>query len=181
MLGASDPNEVVMSFDILFKPCRFTGKPAVKKNPFTGEDQTVVPDEPLSPAELRAVRQVLKRPAGHGPDVFGCHVVRLADGSQAEVFASDLATGCMVVLRGLTAGLLRFLFDLLKAGNWVMIPVMAEAVAITTSPGSMKGVPEDFPRVVVCNSTEELGTLLAGGFRDWKKYRDQVVGDKPGE
>jgi hypothetical protein len=173
-----------MSFDILFKTCRRTGKPVVRKNPFTGKDQTVVPDEPLSPAELKAVKQVLKRAAGRGPDVIGCHVVRLPDGSQAEVFATELANGCVVVLRGFTARLLRFLFDLLKAGDWVMIPVMEEAVAITTSPGSMKGVPTDFPRVVVCNSAEELGTLLSGGVRAWEQNRDHVVGDvrgQPGE
>jgi hypothetical protein len=167
-----------MSFDILFKTCRRTGKPVVRKNPFTGKDQTVVPDEPLSPAELHAVEQVLERATARGPDEFGCRVVRLADGSEAEVFASQPATGCMVALRGFTADLVRLLFDLLKAGNWVMLPVLEEAVAITASPGPMKGVPKDFPRVVVCNSAEELGTLLAGGFRDWKDYRDQVVGDR---
>jgi hypothetical protein len=176
--------EAVMSFDILFKTCRRTGKPVVRTNPFTGKDQTVVPDEPLSPAELNAVEQVLGRASASDPDEFGCRVVRLADGSEAEVFTSEPATDCMVALRGLTADLVRFLFDLLQAGNWVMLPVMEEEVAITTSPGSMKGTPENFPRVVACNSAEELGTLLSGGVRAWEKYRNHVVGDvrgQPGE
>ena len=33
-----------MSFDIFFQTGRFTGKPVVKKNPFTGEAQTVLPE-----------------------------------------------------------------------------------------------------------------------------------------
>jgi hypothetical protein len=168
--------EAVMSFDIFFQPCRFTGSPVVKKNPFTGDPRSVLPNEPLSATELKAVQHVLKRANAHGPDEHGCYVVQLDDGGGAEVFGSELATGCMVALGGMTVDLLQFLFDLLKAGNWVMLPAMEDAVAIMTSPGCLKGTPDDFPRVVVCKSAAELGVLLSNGVQAWEKYRDQVVG-----
>lgn len=156
-----------MSFDIFFQPCRFTG-----------DAQAVLSNEPLSPAELKAVQQVLERADAHGPDQHGCYVVQLDDGGGAEVFSSSgLASGCMVALGGITADLLQFLFELLDAGNWVMIPAMADTAAITTAPGSLKGVPGDFPRVVVCSSAQDLGILLADGVQAWEKYRAQVVAD----
>ncbi|HEY7158723.1 MAG TPA: hypothetical protein VH575_32565 [Gemmataceae bacterium] len=164
-----------MSFDIFIQPCRFAGSPIVKRNPFTGEAQSVLPNEPLNTAELKAVQQVLKRAKACGPDEHGCYIVQLSDGGEAEVFGGELAMGCMVALRGMTADLLQFLFDLLKAGNWVMLPAREDAVAIATSPECLKGIPDDFPKVIVCSSTEEFGTLLTKGVQAWEKYRDQVV------
>jgi hypothetical protein len=166
-----------MSFDIFFQTGRFTGKPVLKKNPFTGEAQTVLPEETLNAAEITAVRQALKRVAPQGPDEHGCYVVELADGGGAEVVASKLQTGCMVALRGITPNLIDFLYELLKAGNWVMLPVMEDAVAITASPRGMKGVPDDFPTIVACNSADDMGVLLTKGVKAWQKYRDQVGGD----
>src|SRR5262249_48761313 len=122
-----------MSFDIFFQTARFGGKPVVKRNPFTGVSVSVIPQEPLRAAEVKAVRQVLKRVGARGPDEHGCYVVELEDGGAAEVFGDGMESGCMVALRGITPDLTRFLFDLLKAGNWVMLPAMEPAVAVTTS------------------------------------------------
>ena len=57
-------------------------------------------------------------------------------------------------------------------------PLMEDAVVITTSPGSIWGIPADFPRIVVCNSVDELAVLLAGGIQTWKKSRVQVTGER---
>ena len=165
-----------MSFDIFFQPSRFGATPVEKQNPFTGQMKPVLPIEPLNAAEVRAVQAVLDKATTRGPDVFGRHVVAFEDGGGAEVFASDLETGCMVALRGITPGLLHPI-DLLKAGNWGMIPAMEDTAAIVPSLESAKGVPDDFLPIVVCDSADELGVLLSGGFGTWKKYRDQVVGD----
>jgi hypothetical protein len=59
--AVSSTQEIAMSFDIFFKTARYTGAPVVKKNPFTGEDQTIIPSEPLTAAEERAVREVLEK------------------------------------------------------------------------------------------------------------------------
>ncbi len=164
-----------MSFDIVFQTCRFAGSPIEKTNPIKGMARSVLPQEPLTADELKSVEHVLQRANARGPNAHGCYVVQFGDGGRAEVFGSELATNCMVAIRGITGDLLQFLFDLLEAGNWVMIPVMEDLAAITTSPESMKRIPDDFPRVVGCNSPKELGALLAGGVQAWQKYRDQIV------
>ena len=82
----------------------------------------------------------------------------------------------MVALRGITPDLLQFLYDLHKAGNWVMLPTIEDPVAVTTSPKHLKGIPEGFPKIVICNSGEELGLVLTSGVKAWQQYRDQVVG-----
>lgn len=126
---------------------------------------------------MRAVRQVLERAGARGPDEFGCYVVDFRDGGEAEVYADRMETSCMVAIRGTTPDLLDFLFNLLQAGYGVMLPAMEDTVAITTSPASLKGLPDDFPRVVTCDSADGLGVLLAKGVRAWRTYRDQVVDD----
>ncbi len=165
-----------MSFDIFFQPCRYSGKSVTKKNPFTGQVQSVLESDPLTSAEVKAVRAVLTKAGAKQPDEFGCYAVRVADGGEAEVFGEDLAESCMVALRGLTPGLVTFLMDLLKAGNWVMLPAMEGNPAITASPDHLKGIPKGFPEVTTCTSADGLGVLLSGGFGAWKTYRDQVVG-----
>jgi hypothetical protein len=166
-----------MSFDIFFMPCRFGDRLIEEKNELTGETRSVLPNEPLTADELKAVEEVLEEATVRGSGDPGYYVVRAKDGGEAEVFASDLGHGCMVALRGITPGLLGSLINLLKAGNWCMVPIMEDNVAIVPSLRAVKSVPDDFPQIVVCDSGEELGTLLSGGFCAWKKYRDQVVGD----
>ena len=71
--------------------------------------------------------------------------------------------------------LLQFLLDLLRAGNWVMVPAMQDTRAIAASSSAFQKVPEKFPELVVCESREEIRLLLSEGFETWKAYRDQVV------
>jgi hypothetical protein len=165
-----------MSFDLFFQACRSGTQPVERKNPVTGEVQTSVPVEPLSAEDVRAIRGVLARAGAREPDEFGCFVVELGDGGGAEVFARDLANGCMVALRGLTPDLLQFLYDLLAAARWVLLPAMEGNPAVVKSPGLASGFADDFPEVV-CGSPEELGALLSGGYDAWRKYRDQIVGE----
>ena len=164
-----------MSLDIFFQSARFTGKSAIKKNPFTGEAMTVNPAEPLTAAEVKALRTVLKQVHAKGPDDDGCYAIDLKDGGTAEVYADKLKSGCMISLGGITPDLSQFLLDFLKAGNWVMLPAMEDAVAIAASPECVKGVPDDFPRLVICNSAKEVAVLLTKGVKAWQKYRNQVV------
>lgn len=163
-----------MSFDIFFQTCRYTGQTKTVKNPFTGQDVVSTESEPLTAAEVKAVREVLARYRPSDPlddDVR----VRMPDGSEAEVFGKNLESSCMVALRGLTPALSQFLFELLQAGNWVMLPAMDDDVSITTAPDRVAGLPDDFPRLVECRSAQELHQLLTGGVQAWERYRDQVT------
>jgi hypothetical protein len=166
----------VMSFDLFYQPCRSGTESVERKNPFTGQIQTSLPVEPLSAEDVRAIQAVSAGVSARGPDEFGCFVVELGDGGGAEVFASDLETGCMVALRELTPDLLRFLYDLLAAANWVLLPAMEGNPAIVKSPGLACGFAENFPEVV-CSSPDELEEILSSGFDAWRSYRDRVVGE----
>ena len=77
---------------------------------------------------------------------------------------------------GLSPDCLQFLIDLLKAAEWVMLPAMEGNPAIVTSPGLASEFSDSFPEVV-CNSPEELGAVLSGGYESWERYRDQVMGE----
>lgn len=164
-----------MSFDIFFQTVRYNGGQVVTKNRFTGQTISEPASDPLTAAELKAVRNVLKQVDAKGPDEFGCYVVQFPDGGAAEVFANELETGGMVALRGMTPDLTRFLFDLLRAGNWVMLPAMEDSVAMTTSPNNITGAPDDFPKIVTVSTADEVDVLLSKGVKAWQKYRDRVM------
>lgn len=162
-----------MSFDLHFQPCRFDGTTEQRYNPFTKQLQDVPRNEPLSAEEVSAVLDVLKR-AGAQPDE-GCHLVRFADGSVAEIFADDLAAGCMVAIRGagVTPALAQLLFDILVAGRWVLLG--EEDVVLAPSHDCLKGTPKDFGQVVVARSADDVGAVLSGGFEAWRKYCARVT------
>jgi hypothetical protein len=166
-----------LSFDIFFQPCRYTIG-LVDQKGRTEEDRSVLTNEPLNGGELEAVQATLLKVRANGPDEHACYVVAFSDDGGADVFASKLANGCMVAIRGMTPQLVQFLFDLLVAGKWVMLPIMAETVAITYSMGNVFGIPYGFPTIVECASAEELGVILSEGVQAWERYRDKVVGQK---
>jgi hypothetical protein len=131
----------------------------------------------LTDDEYAAVQQVLKNANASNLDEFGAIIVKFADGGYAEIQADDLRLSCMISVSGMTTSLVSFLFQFLKAGNWVMLPVMEDSIAITATPELMTGTPADFPQVITCKSADELEMLLSKGLKAWEKYRDQVVGD----
>jgi hypothetical protein len=167
-----------MSFDIFFQPCRFGQVAVEQRNPFTGKATNVFPAESLTPDEMAAVRNVLARVNAPGGNQRDYYRVELNDGGSAEVYAANLEKGCMVALRGITSDALQFLFDILSAGNWSMLPAMEDSRAIALSSESFKNLPEGFPPTVLIQSPAELGILLKDGFEAWKAFRDRVVQSK---
>jgi hypothetical protein len=165
-----------MSFDLSFQSRRTSSELVERKNPLTGKMILVHPPIPLTAGELKAVKKLFKTSRAKKPDEFGCHVVEFEDGGHAEIFASRLATGgCMAAVRGLTPDLLRFLFEMLRAADWVMLPAMEGNPAITSSAVSIEWLSADVPRVG-CSSPEDLGLVLTRGVEAWRQYRDKVVG-----
>ncbi|HQU44202.1 MAG TPA: hypothetical protein PK867_15385 [Pirellulales bacterium] len=167
-----------MSFDIFFQPFRYGKQTVEVENPFTGEVQSTHANEPLTPAELKAVEAVIRGADARTPGQSDHYAIELEDGGSAAIFSGGLERGCMVAIHGLTPNLTEFLFGLLKAGNWAMLPAMEDTVLITTSPGSMKGIPDGFPELVVCESVEELDVLLSRGVHAWQKLRDRLFGSQ---
>jgi hypothetical protein len=153
-----------VSFDIFFQPCRF------------GADNPATDQNRLTADETAAVLQILNTSSTAGGDE-GSWTLVTDDGGEAEVFAADLQRGCMVALRGMTAGVRQLLFDILGAGNWVMLPIVEENIAIKTTETLLTDLPSDFPQVVDCGSAGELNVLLEGGYQAWAKYRNQILGN----
>jgi hypothetical protein len=75
--------------------------------------------------------------------------------------------------RGLSPKLTQFLFDLLQAGNWVLLGT-ADNPTVATSPDRLANLPPELSPGKVCHSADELATFLTRGFTSWEKYRDQA-------
>ena len=171
-----------MSFDIHYHTCNLGTRKAKRKNPFTGKMQSMPVDDGLTDAERAAVRKLLKSGGAAKPDEFGCYAVEFKDGGSAEVFASELAgseqcDGLMVSLHGLTPAVVRFLFELCRAGNMSATPIMEDEVVVVVSEAQRLRVQGRWPEAIVAGSPEELSRLLSGGVTAWQAYRDQVVGE----
>ena len=111
-----------MSFDIYYQTCNLGTGTARRKNPFTGEVESVTVDDGLSTSKRAAVGTLLRSSGATGPDRFGCYVLDLPDGGSAEVFARGLDgaksfDGFMIAARSLTPGLASFLWELCRAGK----------------------------------------------------------------
>ncbi len=167
-----------MSFDVHFQPCRYDGTTRERMNPFTKKLQTVPHNQPISSGEISAVLAVLARAGATGPDEHGCRLVHVGDGGRAEIFGGDDGDGCMFAIRGagVTSLLAQLLFEVMVAGNWVLMESGEDDVVIAPSLECLMGKPPNFGQVVVAASGEEVRALLSGGFSAWKKYRDSVIG-----
>jgi hypothetical protein len=163
-----------MSFDISCSPWKLDDKESLVTNPFTQEVTSQRMGKPLSPSELKAVKALFKKVKAKESVDDGFYSIDFRDGGSAEVFTEDLATGCMVALRGITHDVLTFLVGLAQAGNWVMRVPMEEPLEIFPSDESSKANPPASLTRVVCDSPDQLEILLTKGFRAWKHYRDQV-------
>jgi hypothetical protein len=143
------------------------------------------PPEAEPETARRQVREVLQRQAHSGPDEFGFFVIDFPDGCSLEFSAKGLAgpgdfTGCAFHIRGMSPLLVRFMFEVAKAGQFVILPAMEPFVPILTAAHQRDKLPpdllQDCPEPVVCQSADELAALLGEGYTSWKRYRDQVVG-----
>jgi hypothetical protein len=127
---------------------------------------------------LSAVKTVLDEAKTTSTGDDGCYLVVFQDGGAAEIFVSNLRNGFMVAVRNdFTPSLLDFLYQLLKAGKMLMCPTAEDPMTIGASDSSFREAPDDVPRQIVCNSSEELQILLSKGIEEWRRFRDQVIGE----
>lgn len=141
---------------IAFIPDRYEGTIA-RPNPFTGVLQYFPSPQPINEAEVAAVRAVLRGANASEPDDKGACTVRFSDGHEATVLVASLATYCVVTKEGdLTAALVRFLFDILVAGNWVIDCGEQKLAATLSNHNGLR--PED---VVLTSTVEELAAQLS--------------------
>ena len=157
-----------MSFDVFFEPCRYDGTTERRVNPFTKQVQEIPNNRSLTDREVEAVMNVLDRAGARAPDDQGCRAVRFPDGGSAEIFTNDCARRCMVSIHdNVTPSLAQLLFDVMVAGDWVIIPAGSDAdgvgdedVVVAPSTECVANAPSFYGRVVVAESAAGLNTLL---------------------
>ena len=117
------------------------------------------------------VLAILRNTEFSGPDNFGFYVVKFPDGQDVEFSAKGLQgsgefMSCSFQIRGMSPNLVRFILEVARAGDMVMLPAMEDFVPILSRPEQRKELPEDLasnePEPVVCGSPEELESLLSG-------------------
>jgi hypothetical protein len=133
--------------------------------------------------DRRPVRKVLAAATHRGPDDVGFYIVAFPDGVEVEFSAKGLEsgesfTGCAFHIRGFGDGLMKFMLDIARAGDMVIIPAMEGNPLVLVSEEQKKNVPADLQesfQSIVVRSPAELGAVLSGGFEGWSAYRDQVL------
>jgi hypothetical protein len=143
------------------------------------------------PAQVdrEAVLAVLKTAKFNGPDDFGFYIVEFPEGGDVEFSAEGLQgsgdfADCAFHLGGISRHLVKFMFEVAKAGDMFILPAMEDFVPILTRAEQRVELPpelaENYPEPVLCESAEELESLLSGGYNGWKKYRDKVLRENRG-
>ena len=119
-----------------------------------------------------------------GPDDCGFYIVKSSDGVDVELSAKGLDgaarfTGCAFHIHSMSPHLVRFILEIAKAGDMVVLPLMEDLVPILSSPEQKQQLPSHFvqdgPEPVFCELTAELESLLSPGYAGWQKYRNQML------
>jgi len=134
-------------------------------------------------ADRMPVREVLSETAFRGPDEFGFYVVAFPGGGDVEFSAKGLEsqepfTDCAFHIRGFSDGLMKFIFDVARAGDMVILPAMKGNPLVMVSESQAREIPSDLRdgfRPIVVRSGQELAAVLSGGFEGWAAYRDQIL------
>ncbi|MAT13853.1 MAG: hypothetical protein CMJ46_01120 [Planctomyces sp.] len=167
-----------MSFDIFYMSSHFASEYTEQRNKVSGEVQSVRQNLPLTSAEISAVQELIQTARVKSNEEVSCDYLGFPDGGYAELYASDINFGFMLVIRsGFSPNLLNFLYRLLEDGNLLLCFPSEDLVMVGAKESSFDEAPEGMPPKVVCNSPEELGMILADDLDAWKRYRDHVVGE----
>jgi hypothetical protein len=163
-----------MSFDIFCQPSRY------QKTTTPAKEDSALPDhivsDPLRADEVRAVLDVLtKHGLRNSESNPGSYNIEFDDSGVGDLFAENLEMGCMIAVRKYSPKMANFLFELLCAANWHMLPVNVGYMAIATSAAYLTDLPDDYPEVHICKTAEEIGMLLSDGYLAGKSYRDDIL------
>jgi hypothetical protein len=137
----------------------------------------------LVDADRKAVCAALARWGWDGSEESP-YLVGTPDGHGAEFWAKELHGGGRFVggnleLRGFGTVLCRLILDLAKAGPFSISHDGDSGVIILVSEGQRANLPPDLandPKVMVCETAEELEAAIDGGFERWREFRDAACG-----
>src|SRR5690349_6604243 len=94
------------------------------------------------------VRSLLEATRFKGPDESGFYIVHFPDGTHVEFSAEaldgpDEFNNCAFHIRGLSHDLVKFIFDIAKAADMVILPAMEDFVPILSSAKQRRTLPPD--------------------------------------
>ena len=133
---------------------------------------------------------VLATQTHKGPDDFGFNRVVYEDGTTVEFNACghdgrEPISGCAFHIRGTSPELFEFVFEVARAGDFVIFncqgddsadsPVLI-LVCLGQESELPRGIVGQYETRPVCESGKMLGNLLFTDFEDWREYRGRVVG-----
>jgi hypothetical protein len=125
--------------------------------------------------DWQAVQDALYRFGLRPEQVADGREIEVADGGRAEVDID--AEGAAFFIRGgaLTPALSRFVWEVASAGRAVVLATMNPMPAALTDASQREHLPADLDATpVLCDSADELHSLLKSGFDDWTKYLASV-------
>ncbi|MCA9441346.1 MAG: hypothetical protein KC964_11100 [Candidatus Omnitrophica bacterium] len=134
-------------------------------------------------ADRRDVLDVLATVDYDGPDKYGSYHVAFPDGVVVEFDASGLEseesfTGCAFCRCGFGDDLVKFIFDVARAGDMVIMVPMEPAPMFLISEDQKAGVPpdllENFQPILV-RSPDEIADAIQLGFEQWAAYRERCL------
>jgi hypothetical protein len=159
-----------MSFDIYFVPSRESCQIVERRNPLANELESV---RILDAESLAAVAATLTQHGAKKTAEAGL-VLSTRDGGRADVFLTK--ESCMFAVRsGLTPNVAALLFDVLRAGQWLMFAASGEDVIAATE-ADAEILPEDAGAVRIAHSADDIVQLLHAPLEQWDKIREKVVG-----
>jgi hypothetical protein len=158
-----------MSFDVSLLPWRFEGTTR-RLSPFTAELTEFPKPAPHTQEQHARIEAVLRAAGGEG---LSSRRIALGDGGAAEFSCGDLADGCALEVRGqgITPQLAQLIFDLMMAGDWVLV---TDAIALAPSVACLNA-PESHGAASVPADASELRGHLASGFEVWRSYANSVT------
>lgn len=134
-----------------------------------------------SQVRRQPVLAVLLRTTYRGPDKFGYYHVEFSDGGHVEFSASGLESnepfdGCAFNIRNFGDDLLRFILEVARAGDMVVLPAMESSPLIFVHAEQKVHVPADMVEnfhPIEVQSIEELRKILVDGFQAWWELRER--------
>jgi hypothetical protein len=133
-------------------------------------------DLPRQPVRSLLENQVFQQT---GEDYYD---IRFPDGSHVECSATGLSgpgnfDSCVFYIRGMSDAIVSLAFEIARTAGCVMIPTMENNPCIMVDTNQRTELPSNFNLPIVeCQSAEQLGRLLGGGYKNWSRDRDQVIG-----
>ena len=169
-----------MSFDLHLHTCRLGKRVRKSINPFTNEPILVPIDRGLNASQRKAVRKLITEVKAIGPDPDGYYKLTFSDGGMANVCIGSLDAeppwiAFHVEIQVMTDELIAFVYRLAQSGNMSILPIMQDAVPLLTSPATDQLVRDRWPDALVIDSPARLEQLLRKGYKQWTRYRDQVL------